>query len=67
MANGIGTIQVKTERGTLVVQGLGRSPRGTKYIKETLALKVTTMASKDFKAQMSTAVKEMMAETLQPL
>lgn len=67
MANGIGTIQVKRERGKLVVQGLGRTPRGQKYIKATIPIPAPTMAAKEFKAELTQAVTEMMAQQTLPL
>lgn len=62
MANGIGTVQVKRERGKLVVQGLGATPRGQKYVKENVVLVAPHMSSPNFKGQLSTAVKQMLPE-----
>lgn len=63
MASGIGTIEVKRQRGGLVLQGLGRTPRGTKFIRETEALGVKNMADPEFKTKMAAAVKKMLSET----
>lgn len=66
MAVGIGTIQVKRERGKLVVQGLGKTPRGQKFIKDTEVLGVKSPADPDFKTQLGAAVSKMLAESSPP-
>lgn len=60
MASGIGTIQVKRERGKLVLQGLGKTPRGQKFIRDTEPLSAKNMDSPSFKADLSDAVKDML-------
>lgn len=67
MAAGIGTIQVKRERRTLVVQGLGQTPRGQKFIRQTIDLKCKSTADPAFKANLRTAVAEMFAQAPLPL
>ncbi len=67
MSHGIGAIQVKRERGVLVVQGLGRTPRGQKYIKATIPIAAPKMSDKNFKSEMTAAVTEMMAQKVLPL
>lgn len=62
MGNGIGTIHVRPQRGKLVVQGDGKTPRGQRFIKETEALAVKSMADPNFKAQLSAAVNKMLPE-----
>ncbi len=60
MANGIGTVEVRKARGKVVVQGLGRTPRGTKFIRKTTVLDVTDITDKKFKGEMTAAVNEML-------
>lgn len=67
MASGIGTVQVKRERGKLVVQGLGKTPRGQNFIKQTVVLSAKNIADPAFKSQMATAVAEMFAQLPLPL
>lgn len=67
MAHGIGTIQVKRERGKLVVQGLGQTPRGKRFIRQTVVLSAPRIGAKEFKTELSTAVSEMMAQAKLPL
>lgn len=67
MAAGIGTIQVKREHGVLVVQGLGKTPRGQKFIRRTTPLKSKNITSKGFKSEMRTAVEEMLAQSVLPI
>lgn len=62
MSNGLGTIHVRKQRGHIVIQGDGKTPRGQRYIKQTVALKTSSITSPDFKGQMTAAVKEIMAE-----
>lgn len=62
MAVGIGTVQVKKSRGTLVVQGLGKTPRGTNYIRDTIDLSVKNTADPKFKEEMAAAVSKMFSE-----
>lgn len=62
MAAGIGTVEVRRARGKLVVQGLGQTPRGTRFIRQTTPLSVKTVTDKGFKSQMETAVTDMLAQ-----
>lgn len=62
MAIGIGTVEVKMSRGTLVVLGLGKTPRGTKFIRDTEALSVKSPADPKFKAELGQAIAKMFAE-----
>jgi hypothetical protein len=64
MPYGFGTIHVKRERGALVVQGDGKTPRGGSYIRATKVLKASQMGSKTFKGDMAIAVDEMLAQTV---
>lgn len=54
-------VEVRRSRGTLVVVGLGATPRGQRYIKAQKELKAKRVSDKDFKAQMTAAVDEMLA------
>ena len=56
MAARYGTIQVKRMRGKVVLIGMGKTGRGQRYIKKTVAIDVKNMRSKDFKGQLATAV-----------
>lgn len=67
MSNGIGTVEVKRSRGKLVVQGLGRTARGTKFIRTTTELKAAKLSDKNFKSEMATAVDQMLAQEALPL
>lgn len=67
MASGVRTIHVKKVRGQLVVQGDGQTPRGKKFIRATAQLKAKNMADPDFKAQLATAVEQMLAQSPLPL
>lgn len=62
MAVGIGTVQVKRSRGDLIVQGLGKTPRGQNYIKDTKPLGVKSTADPEFKTRLAAAVVEMFTE-----
>jgi len=66
MAIGIGTVVVKRSRGKLVVQGLGKTPRGQNYIKDTEALNVKTSADPAFKGNLTAAIAKMFTETPSP-
>lgn len=66
MAIGIGTVQVKRERGELVVQGLGKTPRGQNFIKDTETLGVKSSADPAFKGKLVAAVAKMFTETPSP-
>jgi len=60
MASGIATIHVRKSKGMMAVQGDGRTPRGQKYIKETIELTVKSTADPRFKAEMATAVEKLL-------
>ena len=66
MTVGIAQIHVKRQRGKLVVQGMGQTPKGQKYIKASEELSVSNIGDKDFKAQMSAAVGKLLAEEGSP-
>lgn len=60
MANGVVAIEVKRSRGTMVVTATGQTPRGQKYLKQSIPLKVKSPADPDFKGELSAAVSELM-------
>lgn len=62
MAAGIGTVEVKRARGTLVVQGLGKTPRGQNFIRQTKALSAKRMHDPAFKSELKLVVAEMFAQ-----
>lgn len=62
MAIGIGTVQVKREHGTLVVQGLGKTPRGQNFIKHTVPLGVKSSSEPTFKSNLAAAITEIFTE-----
>lgn len=59
MAKGIAQVVVRRQRGKLNVQGLGQTPRGQSYIKKSVVIEAATMADKNFKAELSDALKEL--------
>lgn len=62
MAVGIGTVVVKRSRGLLVVQGLGKTPRGQNFIKDTEPLNVKSSADPAFKGNLKAAIEKMFTE-----
>ena len=61
MSAGIGTIEVKKKGKTLVIQGLGRTPRGQKYIKKHVPMNAKSTKDPGFKDEMSTILEKMLA------
>lgn len=64
MSKGIASVHVRRQRGRLVVQGQGQTPRGQRFIRDTKELRVQKVSDKDFKTEMATAVDEIFAESL---
>lgn len=62
MGHGISTVQVKRSKGILVVQGLGKTPRGQKFIRGLVPLKVKSMSDPEFKSELAAAVEKLYAE-----
>lgn len=62
MAAGIATVEVRSSRGVLVVQALGRTNRGQKFIKGIVPLGVKSTTDPTFKSHLETAVAELFAE-----
>lgn len=63
MSIGIGTVEVRSSHGKLVVQGLGRTPRGQKFIRNKEALGVKSPGDPLFKSELAAAVRKMFAES----
>ncbi len=63
MGIGIGTVEVKKSRGEMVVQGLGQSPRGTKFVKDREELGVKSSADPQFKTKLAAAITKMFTES----
>lgn len=61
MASGIGTVEIRRDHGALVVQGLGKTPRGQKFIRAQEALGVKKMSDPDFKGKLKSAVDVLLA------
>lgn len=66
MTVGIGTVEVKRVRGELIVQGLGKTPRGQNFIKDTESLKVKSTADPAFKGNLTAAMAKMFTESPSP-
>lgn len=60
MTTGIATVEVRIKRGTLVVQGLGRTTRGQRYIKKAVPITSVKMSDKKFKDELAAAVTELL-------
>ena len=60
MAAGIGTVEVKKVHGKMVVNGLGQTPRGQKFIRNAVVLEVADPADPKFKGELSTAVTQLL-------
>lgn len=63
MANKIGQVHVKRERGKLTVIGMGQTPRGQRFIKERVVLNALDTQDPDFKTELAAAVKKMLPES----
>jgi hypothetical protein len=60
MADGIQTIVVTRSHGAFVVQGVGRSARGTKFIIAEKRLKATKPTDPKFKDEVKAAAREIL-------
>lgn len=56
MSHNVNTIQLKKERGHMVVTVIGRTPRGVKYLKQSVTLKATSPSDPGFKSELAAAV-----------
>ncbi len=66
MASGFGTIQVKISRGTLTVQGMGETPRGQRYIRQSERLKASRISDPQFKSEMAAAIAKLFDQSSAP-
>lgn len=57
-----GQIEVRRSRGRLVVNGLGKTPRGQKFIAQQVKLESTSMDDPEFKDEMAAAVEEILGK-----
>lgn len=57
MANVYGRVQVRRLRGKLVVMGMGKTPRGTGFIKGTVPIQAKSISDPNFKSALATAIK----------
>ena len=64
MGHGIAAVQVKRSQGILVVQGLGKTPRGQKFLRGVVPLQVKSMSDPEFKSQLAAAIEKLYAEAL---
>jgi len=49
-------IEVRVEKGKVLVQAIGRTPKGQRFIKAQEVLTVSSIADKNFKGEMTAAV-----------
>lgn len=59
MTSGIADIHVKVQRKKLTVMGMGKTNRGQRYIRASKDLAVEKMSDEKFKAELATAVTEL--------
>lgn len=62
MPNNVNTIEMRKQRGHLTVTSIGRTPRGTKYLKQSIQLKATSPSDPDFKDELAVAVNTIVNE-----
>lgn len=61
MAKGIDQIHARVRKGKVIVTGMGRTPRGQRFIKSEVNLEAKNMRDKNFKAELATAVEELLS------
>lgn len=61
MTHPIGTVVVRRQRGKLIVEGQGRTPRGQKFIANQVELADHDMADPKFKDDLKAAVDKLFA------
>lgn len=57
MANVYGRVQVRRLRGQLVLMGMGKTARGTGFIKRTVPINAPNVSNSRFKSALKDAVK----------
>lgn len=61
MPKTFGTIEMKTQRGKFVINGLGQTNTGQKYIKGQEVIDATSITDPDFKRKQTAAVDKLLA------
>lgn len=61
MANRIGAVHLRTQKGELMVYGLSQTPRGQNFIRKVVDLDAKKMSDPDFKAKLAVAVEKTLA------
>jgi hypothetical protein len=56
MANKFASVEVRMERGKLVLNGMGRTNRGQKYIKKQAPIDAKQMGDENYKPALKTAL-----------
>lgn len=54
------SVEIRKKRHGLILQGIGRTPRGQKFLIAEVALKEKSSKEKDFKGDVKTAVNKML-------
>lgn len=60
MAIKFATIEIRKQRGKMIVQGTGRTPRGQKYIKQQEPVTPAGPGKKNLKAALATAIDKLL-------
>lgn len=60
MKPGIGAVEVRKQHGKIIVQGLGKTARGQRYIKTTVPIDAESMSDRKFKQELAAAVDEIL-------
>lgn len=66
MGHGIATIHAKAFRGKVRIVGHGKTNTGQGYIRAHKVIGAESLADKNFKGEMKSAVEEMLSETPSP-
>lgn len=61
MKPGIAAVEVRRKRNKLIVQGLGKTGRGQRYIQMSLPMESAKMGALKFKEELTAAVDEILA------
>jgi len=63
MANVYGRVQVRRLRGQLVVMGMGKTARGTSFIRKTVPIQAKSVKDPNFKSALAAAVSTLFSES----
>ena len=66
MTTGIAQIHARVTKGHVIVLGMGQTPRGQRYIKNSETLSATSFEDKNFKAELATAVEKLLPQGPSP-